>query len=67
VLADHHAIPQPGKQIADVLMHLRNDFLAAEVQRLTRELAHPDISDERRTELLRQQITVRAQRQQPLG
>jgi hypothetical protein len=66
VLADHHAIPQPEKQIVDVLTNLRNDFLAAELQRLTRELTHPDMLDERRTELLHAQKELRAQRQQPL-
>jgi hypothetical protein len=66
VLADHHSIPHPEKQIVDVLTNLRNDFLAAELQRLTRELAHPEVSDERRLELLQQQKALRAKRQQPL-
>ncbi len=67
VLADHHDIPQPEKQIVDVLTKLRNDFLAAELQRLTRELAHPDMPDERRTELLQRQIELRRQRGHSLG
>ncbi len=66
VLADSHVIPQPEKQIVDVLTNLRNDFLAAELQRLTRELAHPDMSDEQRTELLHRQKDLRTQKQQPL-
>jgi DNA primase len=67
VLADHHSIPQPEKQIVDVLTHLRNDFLAAELQRLTRELTHPDMPDGRRLELLHRQKELRVQRQQALG
>jgi len=67
VLADHHAIPQPEKQIVDVLTHLRNDFINAELQRLNRELAHPDTPDQLRTELLQRQKELRAQRQQPLA
>ena len=55
------------KQIVDVLTHLRNDFLTAELQRLTRELTHPDMPEERRTELLHRQQELRAQRQQPFG
>lgn len=66
ILADDHSIPEPDKQIVDVLTHLRNDFLNAELQRLTRELTHPDVPDERRLQLLQQQQELRAQRQKPL-
>ncbi|HEY0552501.1 MAG TPA: DNA primase [Verrucomicrobiae bacterium] len=66
ILADHHPIPEPEKQMADVLIHLRNDFLNAELQRLTRELTHPDVSDEHRLELLHRQKELRAERQRPL-
>ena len=65
-LADHHVIPHPEKQIVDVLTNLRNDFLAAELQRLTRELAHPDMSDAQRTDLLHRQKELRTQKQQAL-
>jgi DNA primase len=67
ILADQHPIPEPEKQMTDVLTHLRNDYLNAELQRLTRELTHPDVSDERRLELLQQQKELRVLRQQPLG
>jgi DNA primase len=66
-LTDHHAIPQPEKQIVDVLTHLRNDFVAAELQRLTRELAHPDTTDTKRLELMQRQQELRSQRQRPLA
>ncbi len=65
-LADHHVIPEPEKQIVDVLTNLRNDFLAAALQRLSREVAHPDLSDAERTELLHRQKELRVQKQQPL-
>ena len=65
-LADHHVIPEPEKQIVDVLTNLRNDFLAAALQRLSREVAHPDLSDAERTELLHRQKELRAQKQRPL-
>jgi DNA primase len=67
LLADEGAIPQPEKQMVDVLTHMRNDFIGNELQRLTRELTHPDTADERRVELLQRQKELRAQRQQPLG
>ena len=66
VLTGRHAIPQADKQIVDVLTHLRNDFLSAELQRLTRELAHPDVDDQRRTELFQQQQDLRSLRQRPI-
>ena len=67
VLTDHQVIPEPGRQIVDVLTNLRNDFFAAELQRLTRELAHPDMSDEQRVEMMHLQKELRTQRQQPLA
>ncbi len=67
VLADPRTIPEPEKQIADVLTYLRNDYLAAERQRIKSEIDHPDTAEERRTELLRRQEELRAQRQQRLG
>jgi hypothetical protein len=67
VFAEPHAIPHPEKQLPDVLLHLRNDHIVATLQRLTRELAHPDISDEHRIELLHQQKHLRTWRQQPLA
>jgi hypothetical protein len=66
VLTDDQPIPQPEKQIVDVLKHLRNDFIAAELQRLTREVTHPDLPEPRRLEILQQQHALRAQRLQPL-
>jgi hypothetical protein len=66
ILADHHPIPEPEKQIVDVLTHLRNDFLNAELQRLTRELTHPEAPDERRLLLLQEQQEMRAQKQKPI-
>lgn len=66
-LADGRPIPQPEKQILDVLTHLRNDFLTARLQDLTRQLSHPDTADEQRLLLLRQQQELRAQRHQPLA
>ena len=66
-LAEQHVIPNPEKQIVDVLTNLRNDFFAAELQRLSRELSHPDMSDEQRVELMHRQKELRTRRQQPLA
>lgn len=66
LLADDRPIPEPAKQLTDVLQHLRDDKINAELQQLTREVAHPDVSDERRLELLQRQKELRLQRQQPI-
>ena len=52
VLADQSASPHSEKQIKDAIVRLRNDFISDELQRVTRELAHPDMPDQQRTELL---------------
>jgi DNA primase len=66
VLAEAHSIPQPEKQLIDVLTYLRNDFIAAELQRLTRQLSHPETSESDRLELMRRQQELRARKQSPL-
>ena len=67
LLADDRPIPQPEKQLVDVLRHLRDNAINTELQRLTRELAHPDMPDERRLDLLHRQKELRARRQQVLS
>jgi len=64
VLADERPVTDPQKHLLDALTRLRDDFIAAELQRLTRELTHPDMSDEARVALLQQQSALRAQRRQ---
>jgi DNA primase len=53
-------------QLEGILIKLRDGFITDELQRLTRELAHPDMPDEQRTELLHRQKELRAQKQQLL-
>lgn len=66
VLADQHAIPHPERQLVDVLTHLRNDFISAELHKLTRQLSHPETAEAMRVELLLRQKDLRASKQQPL-
>ena len=67
LLADEYAIPNADKQLADVLTHLRNDFLTRELQALTRQLTHPETPEEERIELMRRQQELRASKRQPLA
>jgi DNA primase len=67
VLAEQHSIPQPEKQLADVLTHLRNDFISAELQKLTRQLAHPETPEAERIELMHRQKVLRTLKQRPLS
>ena len=66
-LADQRPIPQPDKQIADVLTHLRNDFISRQLRQLTHQLSHPDTPDEQRLDLLQQQQALRALKSRPLA
>jgi DNA primase len=66
VLADEHAVPEPEKQIVDVLKHLRDDALTRELEQLRRSLAHPEITDEQRLQMLQRQQAIRLQKQRPL-
>ena len=66
-LALQWPLPETERKVIDLLTILRNDFLAGELQRLTRELAHPDMPDDRRLILLQRQNELRAQRQQALA
>jgi DNA primase len=67
VLAESHAVPQPEKQLVDVLTHLRNDFISAELLKLTRRLSHPEASESERLQLLHRQKELRTLKQTPLA
>jgi DNA primase len=66
VLADTRPLPQPLKQLEDVIKHLRDDSYTAELQRLTQQLGQPGLNDEERLELLHRQTQLRAWKRQPL-
>ena len=65
-LAHQHAVPQPEKQLTDVLTTLRNDFLNAELRRITLRIPFPDLTDEERHTLMRRQQELRVAKLQPL-
>ena len=65
-LAHQHAVPQPEKQLTDVLTTLRNDCLNAELRRITLRIPFPDLSEEERHALMRRQQELRVAKLQPL-
>jgi hypothetical protein len=65
-LAEERAIPQPAKQLADILLSLRNQAISRQVNDLLRRLGNPELSDEGRLDLLRQQQTLLLLKRQPL-
>jgi DNA primase len=67
ILANEHPVPEPEKQIVDVLKHLRDDAFTRELDELRRALAHPETSDEQRVQMLQRQQVIRQQKQQSLA
>ena len=65
LLADPRPVPHPEKQMVDVLIRLRTEFINAELQKLTRDLSHPDMPDPERITLLRRQQELRALKREP--
>ncbi|MBI3882017.1 MAG: DNA primase [Verrucomicrobia bacterium] len=61
------AIPEPQKQIADVLLQLRNDFIDRQVQRLDQQLAAPEMPEEEKLRAMQQRQQLRALKRSPLA
>ena len=61
-VGEDRKFPNPGQQLADVTLKLRNQFLDRQIAVLTQKAAHPDISDAEKIELLRAQEKLRQQK-----
>ncbi len=59
-------IPNPGLQLPDVAMKLRNATLDAELAALTREIGRTDLQEEQRLDRLHRQQEIRRLRRQSL-
>jgi len=66
VVADGQPVPHPEKQIHDVLLLLRNEYIMKRLQQLTQRLSHPDTSDEDRVTIFHEQEQLRRQKQSAL-
>ncbi|HEV2455807.1 MAG TPA: DNA primase [Verrucomicrobiae bacterium] len=60
-------IPNPDKQLADVILKLRNQFLDRRIAALTQKTASPGLSDAQKIELLQAQKHLREQKAAPLA
>jgi DNA primase len=67
LLTEGQPIPEPQKQLVDVLTRLRNDFISARLIEITRRLGHPDATEDERLRLLQRQQELRAQKQSPIS
>jgi hypothetical protein len=65
--AEGRPIPDPGRQIADVALRLRNQSLDRQLAALTHRGNQPGTSDEERISLLHQQQQLRQLKRQPLA
>jgi DNA primase len=63
---EEKTIPNPEKQLADVILILRNKFLDRQIAGLTQKTSAPEISDAERIELLQGQKKLREQKTAPL-
>lgn len=67
LLASGQTVPHADKQLHDVILHLRNDYMRGELQRVSHQLAHPDATDEQVSDLLTRQRNLLALRREPLA
>jgi DNA primase len=61
-VAEERKIPNPGQQLADVALKLRNQFFDRQIAALAQKAAQPEISDAEKIELLRAQEKLRRQK-----
>jgi DNA primase len=60
-------IPNPEKQLADVILKLRNLFLDRQISALTQKTGSPDVPDEKKIAILQEQKRLREQKASPLA
>lgn len=64
--SEQRAIPDPLRQLSDVILRLRNALYDRQITELTRQLVDPVVSDEVRLEALATQQQLRKARRDPL-
>ncbi len=60
-------MPSPEKQLADVVLKMRNQFLDRQIATVTQKAGLPEISDAEKIELLQRQKKLREQKATPLA
>ena len=65
-VAEDRKLPNPDRQLVDVVTSLRNQFLDRQIAASIQRASQPEISEADRVELLRQQQELRQQKRAPL-
>ncbi|MFZ1072310.1 MAG: DNA primase [Verrucomicrobiia bacterium] len=64
--AEDRKLPNPDRQLADVVTSLRNQFLDRQIAALTHKISQPEIPQTEQTEMLRGREKLRDQKRTPL-
>lgn len=65
--AEERSLPNAEKQLADVILKLRNQFLDRQIAVVTQKACLPEISDAEKIELLHEQKRLREQKKAPFA
>jgi DNA primase len=66
-VAEERKIPNPELQFADVTLKLRNQFLERQIAALTHKISQPEMPDDEKMTLLREQMKLKDQKRLPLA
>ena len=66
-VAEDRKIPNPETQLADVVLKLRNQFLDRQIGALTQKISQPEMNDDERVALLREQMKLKELKRLPLA
>jgi DNA primase len=67
IVAENREIPNAEKQLTDLTLKLRNQFLDRQIMIFTNKFNHPETSQDEKVNLLREQMKLKEQRRQPLA
>jgi DNA primase len=59
VTAEERPVPNPAQQLRDIALWLRNQFISRQMSALLQQMNQPEVTEERRLDLLRQQQQLR--------
>jgi len=66
-VAEDRKIPNPETQLADMALKLRNQFLDRQIGALTQKASQPQLTDDEKVALLREQMKLKEQKRLPLS
>jgi DNA primase len=63
---EERKIPNPGQQLSDLILKLRNQFFDRQIAELAQKMSQPGMPDEKRISLMREHQQLREQKRVPL-